>query len=188
MNSPLSDERIIFLRELYEEGQAIAAALNRPSKLGAGASSIANTVTTSNDFTTPMLQARRALDRGDAWVAASVLSKIQPTPGLANLRAVCALRLGKIADAIALIEPVVLPGGARLPAEDTPDAWIVTLATARVLSGDVRAGKTALRWVKNVNDESAERLRQAIARWKRSGRLFKRPTGPVQLDFPPGDF
>jgi hypothetical protein len=94
--------------------------------------------------------------------------------------------MGRPTEALALIEPVVLRGGTRIPSDEIPDEWIVTLATARVLSGDVKGGTIALEWVKNVRYPARDQLLDAVRKWKQAKGFFKRRSGPVLLDYPPG--
>jgi hypothetical protein len=83
---------------------------------------------------------------------------------------------------------------ARILTKPPKPAWIVNFATALILRGDVDAGRSALRWLKDPNHPGALRLRGAIEACEKSlgaGVRFKRLFGggseqPIALDFPPG--
>jgi len=140
-------------------------------------------------------RARVMLANNNAVAAAALLAEAPPSPSLANARAVCALRLGEARAAIDLLHPAVLPDGVRSPPETTPDAWIITYATALALAGDPGSASRALEWVKDVNGGGAARLRRALTAWHKSltwkdaarYRLTGQPPHPVTLDFPPGE-
>lgn len=111
------------------------------------------------------------------------------------MKVVCALRLGRVQQAVDLLRPVLLPGGARIPTETTPDAWIVTYATALALDGDLRGAHAALRWVKVPGFPGKERLRRALEAWRKSltwteaarYSLGGPAPRPFTVDFPPGE-
>lgn len=116
-------------------------------------------------------------------------------PGQAHAAAVQSLRRGHAGEAIDLLRPALLPDGARVPSDTTPDNWIVTYATALALAGDPRSADRALEWVKDRGDTGAGRLRAALAAWRKSltwtegarFRLGGTLPRPVVLDYPPGE-
>jgi hypothetical protein len=142
-----------------------------------------------------LAQAHAMLAAGDAAGAAVFLTEAPPSPGLANARAVSALRLGQVQQAINLLHPSILPNGARSPPETIPDAGIITYATALALAGDPRGAGLALERVKDARHSGVTRLRDALDAWRKSlswkeaarYRLGGAAPRPVTLDFTPGE-
>jgi uncharacterized protein YecA (UPF0149 family) len=141
-------------------------------------------------------RARGMLATGNASGAAELLAGAPDGPGIANARAVCALRLGYPPQAVQLLRPVVLPNEARSPPEKTPDNWIINYATALALTGDPGGAGRALGWVKDASYPGAAQLRGALDAWHASlswteatrHRLIGELPRPIRLDFPPGAF
>jgi hypothetical protein len=113
-------------------------------------------------------------------------------PTSRNLLAVCHLRLSEAQQALDILRPMIFPDGGFLPKESAEPAWIVNFATAMILRGDLNAGRSALRWLKDPNHPEAVRLLGAVEAWKKSlgaGGRFKQAFGggkSISLNFPPG--
>jgi tetratricopeptide (TPR) repeat protein len=141
-------------------------------------------------------RARAMVAANDIAGAATLLAQAPTSPGLPHARAVCALRLGQPQEAALLIQPAVLPDGVHVPPDITPDAWIVTYATALALADDPRGAEHALGWVRNTRHRGAKALRHSLEAWHKSlswreaasYRLGGKPPRPLTLDFVPGEF
>jgi hypothetical protein len=152
-------------------------------------------ITPMERFNDALSRAHAMLAAGNAQGAADLLASVPAGAGLENALAVCALRLGYPPNAITLLRPVIMPEGARVPPQATPDAWIITYATALAMAGDPGGAAHALGWVKATGRPEFKRLRDALDAWRVSLSLLEaaryRLTGdaprPVKLDFPPGE-
>jgi hypothetical protein len=116
-------------------------------------------------------------------------------PEAKNIQGVALLRLGRVDEALRVFESLVLSRDGVSPRKNVPDLVKTNLATALLLSGDMRECLRTLNDLKNPGQYSAVRLQTAIGRWWTSLSLCQRlrwclggtPRRLVELDFPPGD-
>jgi hypothetical protein len=81
----------------------------------------------------------------------------------------------------------LFPNGGAQPEETTPDSWIINYATAQFLSGDTRACRRSLGWVKNANGRGVVRVREALDGWEHAGRTRGAPPPKPSLPYTPGE-
>jgi hypothetical protein len=117
------------------------------------------------------------------------------SPWAVNARGVCLLRLGLAARALDLFRGLALDAVGVGLRDDVPRAFQTNLATARLLVGDLTGCIVTLGQVRDEGDQTVQRLRAAIRRWRQALPLWDRVRWvlggdvdrPVELDFPPGD-
>jgi hypothetical protein len=140
--------------------------------------------------------ARQLLASGKPTEALAVMRPfLNGDPEAKNVQGVALLRLGRVDEALRVFESLVLSKDGVSPRKNVPDLVKTNLATALLLSGDVRECLRILRDLKNAGQYPAVRLQTAIERWWKSVSLWHRlrwclggtPRRPVKLDFPPGD-
>jgi hypothetical protein len=110
-----------------------------------------------------------------------------------NARAVCYMRLGQPEKAVSIYRSLLLGGGVVVR-QSAPVTFKANFATALLLAGNTEGGITILDEIGQSDDASVGRLRDAVARWRKSLNLVQRilaaagapPAKPVLLDFAPG--
>lgn len=142
-----------------------------------------------------MVQVRGLLDCGQPKEAASLLLRAPSrSPELQNALGVCWMRSGDVERALDLYRRTVLHNGVCFRSDATPKS-LVNYATALLRAGNV-AGCLAVLDETPRDAPGAARLREAIARWRRSLGLIRRISvalngahsgAHVPLGFPPGE-
>jgi len=116
------------------------------------------------------------------------------SPWLTNATAVCQLRNGQAASAIATLRGLATTDGRTLR-RDVPGAFKVNLAAALLLAGD-HVGFAAIRsQIRDEDHPSVPQYQEAYRRWRKTLTLGQRVrfalTGeigvPFRPDFPPGE-
>jgi hypothetical protein len=140
--------------------------------------------------------AKQLLEKGKPGKAFSLIqSQADHGPETKNLMGVALLRLGRASEAARLFENLVFHGDRVSRRANVPDLVVTNLATALLMSGDVRGCLRVLKNLKNPGSGPAARLRIAIQRWWKGLGLWHRlrwylggtSLPSVKLDFPPGD-
>ncbi len=129
--------------------------------------------------------------------AIKILSRNRDTStAIQNARAACLMRLGQAEDALRILNSLIFPHGGVSINPDAPLRVKVNYATALLLSGNLAGCLAALGELRGETHPSVERLRQAIASWRKSQDFwcrFSMAIGmhpfnvKVPLDFPPGE-
>jgi hypothetical protein len=105
------------------------------------------------------------------------------------------MRLGRADRAVAIYQQMLLKGGVTVD-PGAPVGYVVNFATALLLSGNTDGGIDVLDNMGRTDYPGAQRLRDAVSRWRRSLGFGRRilfalyagaPKPPVVLDFPPGE-
>jgi len=116
------------------------------------------------------------------------------SPWIDNATAVCQMRQGNAEIAVQVLRKLVLSQGILLR-QDVPPVFKINFATALCMADNVSGCLNALAEIDAEDHPAVERLRRAIAKWKRGLTLWQRIRwragsavgGPVRLDFPPGE-
>ena len=129
--------------------------------------------------------------------AMKMLSRSRDTStAIQNARAVCLMRLGQAEDALRILNSLVFPHGGITINPDAPLQVKINYATALLMSGNLAGCLSALGELRDETHPSVERLRQAIAGWRKSQswwRRFSMAVGmhpfdvKIPLAFPPGE-
>jgi Flp pilus assembly protein TadD len=145
----------------------------------------------------PLDQVKQLLAENRLDEAQKVLGRMHDTSVSAlNVRAVCLMRSGRADEALRILNPLVFPHGGMMVDPAAPIQVKVNYATALLLSGNLPGCTSALAELRDEKAPSVEKLRQAIARWRKSQGLLRRLTmalgmepynAKVTLDYPPGD-
>lgn len=151
----------------------------------------------SNGYEQTMHQVRQLLESGNVEEAKDLLLyQSSRPPQLQNALGVCWMRMGETEKAVELYRGMVLSGGGVCFRPDALPRAMTNYATALLLSGNVAGCLSALQENNSGSSAEAARLREAVAKWKRSLGAFRRLmvalSGPpldtrIPLDFPPGD-
>ena len=135
----------------------------------------------------------------DAGRTAEAVQRIQAAgdgpPEVRNAHAVCLLRLGKPEAAVTLLRRLVLPNDTMSIDEDIPDKYKLNFATALLMEGNLAGYQNALAALQDPQHPTAERLRAAVAGWRKRLSFSQRiglamgfvPDVPIELGFPPGE-
>lgn len=158
-----------------------------------------------NLYVPPAIQAERdrpnellnhvggCLERGKPADALNLLSG-STSSWAQNARAVCQMRLGRPAEAIAILRPLVFdPAGLSLK-RDVPAVFLTNYATALLLEGNADGFYSVLHAIRDRDHPAVVRISAALRRWKRSMSVWQRigsffgTGGPAfAIDFAPGD-
>lgn len=111
-----------------------------------------------------------------------------------NAYSVCLMRVGRVADALALLRALAFKGLPGIAAE-TPAIIQANYATALLLSGDNLQAIDIINRLKNPEHPYVVKLKQSIEAFKRRSGLWGRllwaltvyPSKRLDLDFAPGD-
>jgi hypothetical protein len=140
-------------------------------------------------------QVEEALRREGPRAALDLLEGSEASPWLTNARGVCLLRLGEVQSALALFRRLAMaPRGFGLRHE-APPVFKTNYATAQLLAGDLTGCTVTLGQAQDDGHPAVQRLRAAIARWRRGLSLWEWVCSvlggavprPIDLDFPPGE-
>lgn len=136
------------------------------------------------------------LDRKQVQDALASLGRNRTaSPWLQNAQGVCQLRLGNINGAIEIFARLVLSNGGVVVRRDVPTIFLANYATALLASGNLPGCQWILNEIQEKSHPSAERVRDAIKRWRAGLTLWQRfllalngeTKMPPVLDFPLGD-
>ncbi len=129
--------------------------------------------------------------------AHGLLGRVRDTSApVVNARAVCLLRLGRPQEAARILGPLAYSNGGMMPNLEALLSVRVNYATALLLSGNISGCQGALRDLFREEHPSIDRLRGALAKWRKSQGLWRRllmavgvePYGArVVPDSPPGE-
>ncbi|MBB3205792.1 hypothetical protein FHS27_001596 [Rhodopirellula rubra] len=133
------------------------------------------------------------------YAAAYDAMRVLPrTPVLLHAMAVCALRMGKAADAVNLFRGMSVSAGTTILKPEVDDTLKVNYATALMLVGLPSGGLDILHELKDAEHPGAERIRSAIGQWANGLSFWRRwdwklnridpPRCSVPIDFTPGIF
>ncbi len=138
----------------------------------------------------------RRLDQGVvSEFFTSAESRLPGSPCFLNAYGVRLLRLGKVYEALTVLNEISLNPNTLRVRPSIPDSFKVNLATARLLARNPLGCLQALRTVRNRKSQYYRQLRRAVRDWSRSLPLPRRlawrlgvlPTTPIRLDFVPGE-
>jgi hypothetical protein len=140
-------------------------------------------------------QIRRCLETGSIEEALRIAKKNEADPDMRNAIGVCQMRLGYPERAIAIYRTLTLASCGVIVKPGIPDKYKINFATAHLLNGHVPGCKWMLNELTDRNSPAANRLREAIARWKKSLSIWERfnfvfggePKNPILLDLPFGE-
>ncbi|MBN1510524.1 MAG: tetratricopeptide repeat protein [Phycisphaerae bacterium] len=140
---------------------------------------------------------RQLLDEGNPEKAMDVLRRIgSDSPVIRNAYAVCLMRMGETEKAVGVYRRLLLPDGGVVLRGDAPALFKTNYATALLMENNITGCIEILNDMKDEQDPSVERLRDAITRWKKSVAWWRRllaahcgmsTSRPVTLDFAPGE-
>lgn len=136
------------------------------------------------------------LDSGRTTEALLMLTRRNDrSPDSINARGVCLMRLGRAEEAALLLRPLVFLKDSFCADPDARPEYITNFATALLLTGNISGAREAMRLLGETETPARTRLRDAIARWRKSLGILSRlglllgvvPNTPVTLNFPAGD-
>jgi len=145
---------------------------------------------------TPLDEVRLLLAEGRCEEALKIARRHEAGGAeMRNAMGVCLLRLGRIDQALTVFRPLAMSGGGFVLHSDSLAKYKINFATTLLLLGQVCGCEGALREVGHEDDPQVRRLRQAIARWKKSLGRWERAQWwfgspletPVHLDDPLGE-
>jgi hypothetical protein len=140
-------------------------------------------------------RAEEILQQEGPRAALEMLAGTETTPWVTNARGVCLLRLGEVQSALALFRRLAMaPRGFGLRHE-APTVFKTNYATAQLLAGDLTGCTVTLGQAQDDGHPAVQRLRAAIARWRRGLTFWEWVCSvlggavprPIDLGFPPGD-
>lgn len=142
-------------------------------------------------------QAKTLLNDNQPEEALKILNRSRDVARpIQTLRSVCLMRTGQIEDALRILESLAFPRGGVCIDPDAPLQLKVNYATAQVLSGNLAGCLATLDEIHEQHHPAVERLREAIAAWRKSQGVWRRLALAVgllpydvrvSLDFPPGE-
>ncbi len=144
----------------------------------------------------PLEKISRLLDEGKFQQAHALIVRDNTSaPAMRNALGVCLMRQGALAEAIKLYRGFVLTGSGLILRSDLPTIYRANYATALLMQGEVAGCISVLNELNDDQHPSVQRLRDAIAKWKKTLSFGKRlnwvlgipPVEPVPIDFIPGD-
>lgn len=140
----------------------------------------------------------RFAETGQYDKALDLLRKAGPDFRFRNALGVCLLRVGRTADAVRIFRDIVLQPGCTWTRPGLPTVYKTNYATALLLSGRPSGCLEILAEVRKEANPTADRLRDAIARWQSTLSFWRRidwrlnhvdpPNCQIPIDFPPGEF
>ncbi|MEN6407061.1 MAG: hypothetical protein ABFC77_11390 [Thermoguttaceae bacterium] len=142
-----------------------------------------------------LAKVRQLLDQGTPEKAFDIITRSRlSSPWLVNATGVCALRIGNAKQAAGVFQGLVGHLGVMLKA-DSPRVFKTNFAVALLASNNTAGCLSVLHEIHQEDHPTVQRLRAAIAQWRRGLSLWQRlkwytgdiPTKPVPLDFPLGE-
>ncbi len=152
-----------------------------------------------NATTIPALleRVRQLLDDGKPDKAVEILRRAgSDSPVVRNAYAVCLMRMGETEKAVTVYRRLLLPDDGVVLRHDAPVLFKTNFAIALLLENNVAGCIDILNDMKDERSPGVQRLRDAVARWRKSVGWFRwlavtrfgmSVTRPVTLDFAPGE-
>lgn len=138
---------------------------------------------------------RQLLDQGRTLEALNLLNHLgQNSASSKNIQAVCLLRLGKIREAISILNEITFQGNICIPPE-TPVVFQTNFATAMLMADNKEAAISVVERLDDKLHPAVARIKNAIKNWEKSLNVFQRllskagiyPNKAIPVDFVPGD-
>lgn len=143
-------------------------------------------------------RAQRLVANGEYAKAYDLLQTLPHSSSIRNAMAVCAIRCGRIDQAISIYRDMLLIPGTTILRKESPDPLKVNFAIAVLLKGLPSGALDILDEVQDPAQVSAVRVKSAIHQWSKSLSFWRRwdwkinridPVGcQVPTDFELGDF
>ncbi|HUW83548.1 MAG TPA: hypothetical protein VMZ31_12215 [Phycisphaerae bacterium] len=140
---------------------------------------------------------RKLLELGRPQEAAEVIRQFGAASAeLRNAYGVCLMRTGQTGKAVELYRKLVMDEKGINLKRDVPTIFKTNFATALLLARNAAGCLSVLDEMADSRHPAVVRVRDAVARWRRSLGWWRRvwlamygsaPATPVVLDFPPGD-
>jgi tetratricopeptide (TPR) repeat protein len=140
-------------------------------------------------------EARQWMAAGDYEKARQILNASSASDEMKNAKGVCLMRLGRHEEALRIYRNLVLQSGTMWMRPDVHIHFKVNLCTALLLAGHSAGCAASLAEINRDDHPAVQRLRNAIAAWKRELSLWQKilwwigqePSHPVTLSFPAGE-
>jgi len=172
---------------------------NKHQQLGAAVIAAASTNAT-NSLPPPPIPPRvlKCIANGEYSQACDILEPLPRSMWTRNTLGVCAMRCGRLGQAVDVFRGLLLISGTTVIRLDAEDLLRVNFATALLLRGLTSGALEALSDVKDPTNAAAARVKDAIRQWSKSLPLLRRldwringcaPANCcVTIDFEPGEF
>jgi len=138
---------------------------------------------------------QQLLDQGCTQEALNLLNHLgQTSASSKNIKAVCLLRLGKVREAISILNEITFQGNICIP-PDTPVVFQTNFATAMLIADNKEAAISVVERLDDKQHPAVARIKTAIRHWEKGLNLFQRllskagiyPRKGIPVDFIPGD-
>jgi len=170
-------------------------ASNASPRRTTGSKSNGNSHPQSPEVSELLAKVAASLDSGHPQKALELLQRAKvKSPWVTNAMGTCLLRLGDTTRAIEVFKGIAVTSSICFRT-DVPPVFLTNFATALLMAHNVSGCLSALGAVRDEHNPAVQRLRGAIRRWKEGLSLWQRicwfwgdtPSGPIELDFPPGE-